>query len=218
MIKGLLEFDWNDAALFCTEDISYFLYMEGKSPSVISTIRALDISTVQQHLILGKIKYRVLVKSKDIEEFYSNIIAIDKKDRILTLENLSSKFRGRLIEYIIDEISNFSVKEKENALWLLGEMKEQRGYDLLIKASVSKFVNLRRIAISAMGKTGDLTFENALLRALEDENNQVILYSLKALIKIKSSIGTTKVKKMLESPQTDQIVRTAREYLSLFSS
>lgn len=192
--------------------------MEGKSPSVISTIRALDISTVQQHLILGKIKYRVLVKSKDIEEFYSNIIAIDKKDRILTLENLSSKFRGRLIEYIIDEISNFSVKEKENALWLLGEMKEQRGYDLLIKASVSKFVNLRRIAISAMGKTGDLTFENALLRALEDENNQVILYSLKALIKIKSSIGTTKVKKMLENPQTDQIVRTAREYLSLFSS
>ncbi len=85
-------------------------------------------------------------------------------------------------------------KDKEAAVWIIGELKEVSCLDILIKASVNKYINVRRMAVSAMGKMGDIRAEGALLRALGDENPQVISYAIKSLGKIKSEKAITKIK------------------------
>ena len=65
-------------------------------------------------------------------------------------------------------------KDKENAVWILGELEIKAVLDILIKASVHNHVNVRRMAVSAMGKIGDRSMEIVAIRALDDENPQVL--------------------------------------------
>lgn len=105
-------------------------------------------------------------------------------------------------------------KDKETAIWLVGELRDINSKDILIKASVHKFVNVRRMAVSAMGKIDDKIFENALRRALEDENPQVISYALKALIKMKNINSKDKVQKLLAASDKEYIKKLCEEYLN----
>ncbi|MCS4464274.1 HEAT repeat domain-containing protein [Clostridium botulinum] len=71
--------------------------------------------------------------------------------------------------------------------------KDEEGIDILLKASVHKFINIRRMAVSALGKIGSIKGETVLIRALEDENSQVVTYAIKALNKIKSTKAKEKL-------------------------
>lgn len=218
MGNGLINFTWSDIENYNDEQISYFLFLEGKSIEVISKIRNMDKETVQNHVINGKIKYRFLAKSKNPKELLSSISKAGKYDKIYLISNLDEKNKQALLNYIRETYVDMYAKDKETAIWILGELKDKSSRDILIKASVHKYVNVRRMAVSAMGKINDVYFENVLLRALEDDNPQVVSYAVKAFIKMKSSVALDKIKEIKNSADRDYIKKLCDEYISLMLS
>jgi HEAT repeat protein len=214
--KGLVKFDWNDIGGLSDSDITYFLALEGKSIDTICKIRRLEREEVQRHIIEGKIKYRYLVKSKSEEELFKTLCNTPKQDKLSVLASLNDESRERLIEYIRTEYANMQSKSKETALWIIGELKAKAVMDILMKSIVHNHVNIRRMAVSALGKLGDKTGEIALLRALEDENSQVVMYAIKSLAKINSERALIKIKNIYVTTEKDYLRRAAEEFIMGF--
>lgn len=181
----------------------------------ICKIRNLDNSIVQKHIIDGKIKYRFLVHSNDTDELFKSIAKAGKEDKVYFLNSLGEDNKNKLIELIRTNYVEMHPKDKEVAVWILGELKEKSCLNILIKASVHKFINIRRMAVSAMGKMGDIRAEGALLRALLDENPQVVSYAIKSLGKIKSKKAITKIKYIHENTDKKYIIDAAQNFLLL---
>lgn len=211
--KGLIKFDWNDIDSLSNSEITYFLSLEGKSISAICKIRGLDREEVQKQIIEGKIKYRFLAKSKDEEALFGTLCNAGKTDKLSVLNSLDDDNKRKLLIYIKNEFTHMTSKNKEYALWIIGELKALEILDIPVKSIVHKHVNIRRMAVSALGKIGDRTSETALIRALEDENSQVVLYAIKALKKIKSEKAKMKMKEIYENNNKDYLLRAAKEYL-----
>lgn len=209
----MLDIDWQKISEFSSEDISYYLFLEGKSIETISVIRNIEKGIIQNHIINGKIKYRIYAKVNTTEDMFKNILNIGKLDKIQFLKDLSDDNKNSLVEYIRNEYFNFLPSEKEASVWMLGELRDKNSIDILTRASVNKSVNMRRMAVSALGKIGDSNVENVIIRALEDENPQVLQYAIKALIKIKSSKGKEKVVRIMNKTDKEYLKRVAEEYL-----
>lgn len=210
--KRILNIDWNDIDNYTQEDITYFLFLEGKSIESLCKIRGLDKTTIQKHILDGKIKYGILAKSHNIKEFFQIVSTSGKQDKIEALRYLKETNRYSLIQYIRDNYGDMKTKEKEMAVWILGEIGHKDVLDILIKASVHNHVNVRRMAISAAGKIEDKSMETLLVRALEDENSQVVMYAIKALTKIKSQKSKYKIQEIINKWQKSYIKRAAEEY------
>ncbi len=215
MKKGLVDVDWLCISKYSNEEISYFLFLEGKTMEAICKIRNLDNAIVQKHIIDGKIKYRFLVHSNDTDELFKSIAKAGKEDKIYFLNSLEEDNKNKLTQLIKTSYVEMHPKDKEVAVWILGELKEKSCLNILIKASVHKFLNVRRMAVSAMGKMGDSRAEGALLRALEDENPQVISYAIKSLGKIKSEKAITKIKYIYDNTEKKYIIDAAERFLLL---
>jgi len=169
--KNLIQFSWKDFENYTSEEISYFLYLEGKSIECISKLRGIALNDIKNHIIQGKIKYRFLAKAKNSKELIEFIANAGKDDKKFFLENIDSITRTDIVNYILENYTELYHKEKETAIWILGELKAKEGIGILTKAAVHKFVNVRRMAVSALGKLQYPNGEPALLRALDDENN-----------------------------------------------
>lgn len=213
MKKGLVKFDWNEIEDYSNEDITYFLFMEGKGIDSICRIRNIDRATVQNHIIEGKIKYRFLAKSKNSKEFFELIKSAGKRDKIEVLNSLDEENKKKLIQFIKDNYTDMYSKDKEAAVWILGELRDIGSLDVLIKASVHKFVNIRRMAVSAMGKIESEKCEVALIRALEDDNSQVVMYAIKALEKIKSAKAKVKIEHIKNTTKKEYLKAASEKYL-----
>ncbi|WP_027626633.1 HEAT repeat domain-containing protein [Clostridium lundense] len=214
MEKGLLKVQWEDIDNYSQEEITYFLFLEGKSLEAICKIRNINREVAQKHIIDGKIKYGFLAKSKDEGELLRNISKAGKLDKLDIINSLEEAMKIKLIEYIRKNYVEMYAKEKETAVWIIGELNEESCKDILVKASVHKFINVRRMAISAMGKLEDKTLEMPLIRALEDNNSQVILYAIKALTKIKSLKAKEKINCILNNSDKDYLKRAAEIYMN----
>jgi hypothetical protein len=208
-----VDIDWQCISKYSEEEISYFLFLEGKTMEAICKIRNLDNAIVQKHIIDGKIKYRFLVQSNDTDELFKSIAKAGKEDKICFLNSMGDDNKNKLIHLIKTSYAEMFPKDKEAAVWILGELKEVSCLDILIKASVHKYINIRRMAVSAMGKMGDDRAEGALLRALSDENPQVISYAIKSLGKIKSEKAIIKIKNIYENTEKKYIINAAQEFL-----
>lgn len=213
MKKGLLKVQWDDIDKYSQEEITYFLFLEGKSLEAICKIRNINREVAQKHIIDGKIKYGFLAKSKDEGELLKNISRAGKLDKLVIINSLEEAMKIKLIEYIRKNYVEMYPKEKETAIWIIGELKEKSCEDIIIKASVHKFVNVRRMAISAMGKLEDISLEVPLMRALEDDNSQVILYAIKALTKVNSLRAKEKINYILNNSNKDYLKRAAEIYM-----
>lgn len=214
MYSGLINFKWDNIDNYTNEQISYFLFLEGKSIDAISKIRNINRETVQKHIIEGKIKYRFLAKSRTPKELLGSIARAGKYDKISLISNIDKKNKDVLLTYIREKYVEMQGKDKETAIWILGELKDNHCKDILIKASVHKYVNVRRMAVSAMGKINDTSFESTLLRALEDINPQVISYAIRALIKMNSPIAANKINSIKQSTDKDYLKRLCDDYNS----
>jgi len=210
-----VDIDWQCIGEYSQEEISYFLFLEGKTMDAICKIRNLDNSIVQKHIIDGKIKYRFLVQSNDPSELFKSIAKAGKEDKICFLNSMGDDNKNELITLIKTSYGEMYPKDKEAAVWILGELKEASCLDILIKASVNKSVNIRRMAISAMGKLGDERAEVALIRALGDENPQVISYAIKSLGKIKSEKAIMKITYINDNTDKKYIMDAAQNFLLL---
>lgn len=215
MKSGMLNINWSETDLYTEEDITYFLFLEGKSVECLCRIRNLDKEIIKKHILDGKIKYGILAKSKNERELFQSISQAGKLDKIEVLKELNKENIDKLINYIKSNYPDMKTKDKENAVWILGELKDNRTFDILMKASVHNHVNVRRMAVSAIGKVGDKSLENVLIRKLEDDNPQVIMYAIRALLKIKSYKAKDKIRYILKNSQKDYIKRAAEEYFEI---
>lgn len=205
------KFEWNKIENMRDEDISYFLYLEGKSIQSICKIRGLDSHTIQKHIIESKIRHRYLVNirtSKDLIELFRNI---PKEEKSKVLLGINGKLREELIRYINNEYGNMTITDKGTAMWIIGELKVEDSIGILLKGSVHKAVLVRRMAISAMGKINNEKCENALIRALSDENPQVVSYAISSLIKMKSLKAKDRILE-LGNCKKEYIVRLVERY------
>ncbi|KYH30123.1 HEAT repeat domain-containing protein [Clostridium colicanis] len=218
MKKGLMRFDWNAIEDYSDEDITYFLFSEGKSIDAICRIRNMDRTTVQNHIIEGKIKYRFLAKSNNTKEFFDAIKLARKRDKLEVLNSIDEGNKKRLIQFIRNNYADMYPKDKEAAVWILGELKDIESIDIILKASVNKFVNIRRMAVSAMGKIGSNKCEIALIRALDDENSQVVMYAIKALEKIKSIKAKSKIEHIKNTTEKSYLKRASEKYFESIST
>ncbi len=212
MNKGLIKYDWNFIENYTNEEISYFLTLEGKSVDAVAKIRNLDRATVQKHIINCKIKYRYLVKSKSPMELFMSLKDVPKAERLLVLNGLDTVNRERLIHYICTSYMDMELKDKEAAIWVMGEMRSSNFLDLLIKATVNNHVSIRRMAVSALGKLGDVKALRALMRALDDKNPQVVSYSVKSLQKINSREADEKIKILYNRTDKAYIKKACEDY------
>lgn len=210
----MININWSDIISYSDEDITYFLFLEGKSIESLCRIRNLNKETIQKHVLDGKIKYGILAKSNDEEELFQVISKSGKQDKIEALRYLNNLNKNKLVQFIRDNYADMKTKDKENAVWILGEIGDKTVLDILIKASVHNHVNVRRMAVSAVGKIGEKDMEKIAIRALEDQNPQVVMYAIKALIKIKSENAMEKIKEVYKKTEKDYIKRTAEEYFS----
>jgi HEAT repeat protein len=210
---GLVKVNWDDINKYSEEEITYFLFLEGKSTETICKIRKIDSETVHKHIIEGKIKYRFLVRSNNFKELFEGLIKAGKQDKLSVLKGLSKEHSKEFINFIRERYVEMDGKEKEVAIWILGELSDSSSIDILIKASVHKFVSIRRMAVSAMGKICDIKSETALIRALEDENSQVVLYAIKALTKMGSKASREKIITVASKSDKDYIKNAAAEFM-----
>lgn len=214
MSTGLVKYDWNFIENYSDEEISYFLSLEGKSIEAICKIRNLDRAIVQKHLINCKIKYRFLVKSESSSDLFKSLILAAKEERILVLNSLDRVNKEKLIHFLVKNYMELGLKDKEAAIWIMGELKSNVTVDILIKATVNNHVNIRRMAISALGKIGDSRAERALIRALEDKNPQVISYAVKSLQKISSGEADDKIRVLFNSTDKEYIKKACENYIN----
>jgi HEAT repeat protein len=213
MVDSLIHVDWSRTAEFTDEGISYYLYLEGKSADAVSKIRNINKETVQSHILNGKIKYGIIAKCRSIDELFTTILNSSKSDKMGVLNYLENYLENELVKYIVDGYADMLPKEKKTAVWILGELKHKEGYHILIKASVHKHVNIRRMSVSAMGKISDKFFETALMKALDDINPQVILYSIKSLSKMESTRASGKIKNIHENTDKEYLKAAAEKWL-----
>lgn len=213
MKKGLINFNWSKIDSYSDEDITYFLFMEGKNIDAICAIRNIDRVTAQNHIIQGKIKYRFLAKSRNYKELFKAIISAGKRDKVEVLHSLEEKDKKKLMGFIKENYTEMRSKDKEGAVWILGELKYLESIDVLIKASVHKSVNIRRMAVSAMGKLESEKCEIPLIRALDDENPQVVLYAIRALEKIKSKDAICKIEKIKNTTNKEYLKSASEKFL-----
>ncbi|WP_186430940.1 HEAT repeat domain-containing protein [Clostridium sp. BSD9I1] len=214
MSLGFVKVNWDDIDSYSNEEITYFLFLEGKSINAICKMRNLDKSIVQKHIVEGKIKYRLLARSSNEKELIHNISKAGKMDKLDIINSLDEDTKNRLIQYIKNNYVDMYSRDKETAIWIIGELKETGCNEILTKASVHKFVNVRRMAISAMRKINDKSFERALIRALEDENPQVLLYAIKGLAEIKSDFAKGKILDVLQKTDKEYLKKACEVFLS----
>lgn len=215
---GMLNINWSEVHSYTEEDITYFLFLEGKSIDSLCKIRNLNRETVQKHILDGKIKYGILAKSNNEKELFRIISKAGKLDKVEALKCLDKVSKGKLIQFIRDNYIDMKTKDKESAVWVLGEIGDIDVLNVLMKACVHNHVNVRRMAVSAVGKIGDKGMEIVPIKALEDENPQVVMYAIKALIKIKSKSAINKVKEVYEKSEKDYIKIVAEEYFKEIES
>lgn len=210
---GLIKYDWNFIENYTDEEISYFLSLEGKSVDAVAKIRNLDRSTVQKHIINCKIKYRFLVKSKSPGELFKSLKDVPKAERLLVLNGLDTVNRERLINYICSSYMDMELKDKDAAIWVMGEMRITAAVDILIKATVNNHVNIRRMAVSALGKVGDPKGLRALMRALDDQNPQVVSYAVKSLQKLNCRDADEKIQLLYSKTDKAYIKKACEDYM-----
>lgn len=210
--KGLINYSWDKVKEYSEEEITYFLFLDGFSKEAIAKIRKLDRTQVDNHLITGKIKYRFLAKAKSSKELLELLTFAGKDDKLSLLLALDDEKKRGLLNFIKDNYTKTIGKDKETAIWIIGELKDEASIDILIKASVHKYINVRRMAISAIGKLMSKKGETALIRGLSDENPQVIAYAIKALSKINSLNAKEKIEELSKKSSNEAVLRACERY------
>jgi len=148
-----------------------------------------------------------------VEELFKSLVKAGKSERIYVLNSLDKVNRVKLIEFIKRNYMELPLKDKESAIWIIGELRIEECIDILIKATVNNHVNIRRLAVSALGKIANEKGEMALIRALNDENAQVVSYAIKSLQKIKSLKAIDKIKEILNKSDKSYIQKACEDFI-----
>lgn len=211
MKYGLINIEYDKTE---NQDKSYLLFLEGKTINEISLIRGLDKNIIENQIINGKIKYRYLIKSKNIYELLVLLSNAGKEDKKETIKHFDSIIKNDFITYVNKYIDDLNNKYKQLIFWITGELRLIQLYGLMIKYSKYQDVGVRRMVVSAAGKMGDIQGESILIASLSDENPQVRLYAVKGLEKIKSKKAAACLINMKLNEEKEYIIRAINDYFN----
>lgn len=208
--------NWSNIKNLKEHQISYLLYKEGKSISLISSIRNIDKNIVEKHIIRCKLE---IFSSKN-EDILIKLISMDKSERL----NLINKMDDSLKDVIANEIYKRYTKFKDSddrviLLWIIGELKNKKLLPFLRMELKSRNVNFRRLSCSALGKIKSKETKEWLEKAVNDSNSQVRQYAIKAL----GEIGDRDTIKILQSISINEnekhyVIRAANESIKKLNS
>lgn len=201
---------WNDINNLSDSQITYLLYLEGKSINAICKIRNLEKSQVEKQLIECKIKYRIFEKSKSEKDIINNLKKCCKIERLSALQLLSQNDKEKLENYLLNNLFNCTKEDCLFYIWLLGELKSKKAVLPICAFLKSNDGNIKRICCSSLGKIGDISAEDNLISCLKDDRPQVVQYAIKALGKIKSKKAIPFLYEIINNKnQKDYIINTA---------
>lgn len=197
---------WNAIDKMESFQISYLLYLEGKSINIISKIRNLPYNEVEKHIIEAKIKYH---KKKE-EDKLIKIISMQKEKRIEYINTFSMEEKENLAEQIYKRYIKFKNDEDRMILiWLIGELKKEKLIPFLLMELKSKNVNYRRLSISALGKIKSKEYKDILEKFFCDDNPQVRQYAIKSIKEIGDKSTIDKLKLVLNDKNEKEYVKRA---------
>lgn len=208
------ELTWSNIKKLEEHHITYLLYLEGKSINEISIIRRIPKEQVERHILECKIG---LGKKTSEEDILIKIISLNKVDRLEYLNKMSKSEKEALVMEIYKRYIKFKNPEDRMILiWLIGELKDKRLLPFIRMELRSKYVNLRRLCCSALGKIKDVETKDWLEEALEDINPQVRQYAAKALECVGDADTISKLKEIIIDKKEKDYVKKAA-YNSLVS-
>lgn len=203
------ELNWNNIEQLSTEDISYMLFREGKDIKTISFIRNISKIEVEKHIIHSKIKYRIYKYGTDEKSILKALMNCPKDERISILSKLHLNQVKLLENFILNNIFNVNQKECTFYIWLLGEIKSEKGVNTIITFLKCRDAAIKRMCCSAIGKIGSIKGEDALILVLNDNRNQVKEYAIKALGNIKSKKSISHLQEIINNKEEKEYVKTA---------
>jgi len=137
-----------------------------------------------------------------------------QRERRQVLEKLYNEYgKDALARALSGKLPELSVAARERAVWCLGELGPNPAAveGLAACLAVEPSPNVRRLAYSACSKTGARTLEAVILERLDEEENQVLQYALKALGRCGSSAATVSLQRILGRPQIDYVTKASQE-------
>lgn len=196
--------------------ISYLLYLEGKSIKIISKIRNLPYNEVEKHIIEAKIKYK---RQKNDDELIK-IISMQKGKRLEYINTLLKEEKEKLAGEIYKRYIKFKNPEDRMILiWLIGELKNERLIPFLLMELKSKNVNYRRLSISALGKIKSKDYKEVLEKFFYDDNAQVRQYAIKSIKEIGDQSSVNKLKLILsDNNEKEYVKRAAIEVIKILKA
>lgn len=203
---------WNEIDNMESFQISYLLYLEGKSIDIISKIRNLPYKEVEKHIIEAKIKYQ----KKKKQDKLIKIISMSKSKRIEYLKTLTNEDERDLVEQIYKRYIKFkNTEDRMILIWLIGELKDEKLVPFLLMELKSKNVNYRRLSVSALGKMAKSEYKNIFEEFFFDDNPQVRQYAIKST----RNIGDMHTIKLLEKilndkNEKDYVIRAAKDVIN----
>ncbi|MCX7885414.1 MAG: HEAT repeat domain-containing protein [Caloramator sp.] len=200
---------WNNIKNLNEEEITYLLYIEGKSIDIISKIRNMDKNTIEKQIIECKIKYRVFENSNSEKDILNKLKRCHKNERQSIIGLLSNKDKENLENYLLNNLFNSSKEDCSFYIWLLGELKSKKAVQQIGAFLKCNDGNIKRICCSALGKIGDISCENFLISCLKDSKPQVVQYAIKAISKIKSKKAISYLNKIVEDEKQRDYVKNA---------
>lgn len=208
-MNALLKLDWDD--IKDQEDfmITYLLYQEGKTIDWISRIRNMSSELIKEQIIQAKMK----LKKREVVTYHPHFIKLlsgTKRDRSLFIEQCSSEEKENLIHYLIKIIPNIDqAEDKMIALWLGGQLQDNRLLATIQREINHKHGGVRRMVCSALRKIPHESNLEVLYRGLQDIKPQVRQYAAKALAEIGDEKTLYRINGLMKKPgELDYVKRS----------
>lgn len=196
---------WDNIENLSSEEISHLLFKEGKDIMTISIIRNLPKVEVEKHIILSKIKNKIYKNGTDEKSILKSLMNCLKDERISILSKMDQSEITKIESYIIKNIFTANQKECTFYIWLLGEIKSQRGLQTILTFLKCSDGTIKRMCCSAIGKIGSIKGEDALIKTLSENRSQVKEYAIKALGNIKSKKALSFLEKIEKSNDKEYV-------------
>ncbi|ABR48384.1 PBS lyase HEAT domain protein repeat-containing protein [Alkaliphilus metalliredigens QYMF] len=211
MENGLsITINWGNVKEYDDHFISYLLFLEGKSVSLISQIRNLSKEEVDQQIIESKVKMKQSKKTQDFSQVFMVLLASTKEERLNFLLQSDGLVKEELMKYMVIRIPTIeNAEDLMIALWLAGQLKDKRLLPAIHQESNHKHGGVRRMVCSALGKIQDRSSLDVLHRALQDGKPQVRQYAAKSLARIGNEKTVTRLKALLKNPNETEYVQRA---------
>jgi hypothetical protein len=110
-------------------------------------------------------------------------------------EERSAEIQGPF-DFLDILLNDPSGTNRAHVAYLLGETRDPQYVDVLCEATKDKNVNVRRLAVAALGKIGDIRAEDVLIMLLDDPTSGGRAYAATALGKIKSEKALIPLEKL----------------------